>query len=240
VGASSGIGEALARRLARQGFRVAVVARRADRLQRLCADINAGTGPDRARAYPHDVRDYSEAPALLQKILAEFGRIDMMVYSSGVQAAVAPTEFNFHKDRAMVEVNLLGALAWLNPAAELFERLGQGCIVGISSVAGDRGRAGAPGYNTTKAALTTYLEALRNRLSRRGVHVLTVKPGFVATQMLESVPRVFWVISADEAAAHIWKAIQKRRQVVYTPWRWAVVMFVIRHVPSALFRRLWI
>jgi short-subunit dehydrogenase len=238
VGASSGIGEALARRLAREGHKVALLGRRADLLERVSAEINTHAGADRARGYPHDVKEYSAAPALLQRILADYGRLDIVVYSSGVQLPVEPSEFDFDKDRAMIEVNLLGALAWLNPAAQLFERLGQGCIVGISSVAGDRGRVGAPGYNTTKAGLTTFLEALRNRLARRGVHVLTVKPGFVATDMLRSAPRAFWVIPPDQAAADIWAAIRARRQVVYTPRRWRLVMLVIRHIPSVLFRRL--
>ena len=238
VGASSGIGEALARRLAREGYRVALLARRAVLLERVCAEINSQADPDRARGYPHDVKEYSTAPALLQRILADFGRVEIVVYSSGVQLPVEPREFDFDKDRMMAEVNLLGAMAWLNPAAQLFERLGHGCIVGISSVAGDRGRAGAPGYNTTKAGLTTFLEALRNRLARRGVHVLTVKPGFVATDMLRLAARVFWVIPPDQAAADIWAAIDGRRQVIYTPRRWWLVMLVIRHIPSVVFRRL--
>jgi short-subunit dehydrogenase len=238
VGASSGIGEALARRLAREGYRVVLVARRADALTRVCAAINAELGHDRAQALPHDVTRHAEAPALLQKVLVELGRVDLVAYSAGVQLAVGTSEFSVEKDRTMVEVNLLGALAWLNPAAEIFERLGQGSIVGISSVAGDRGRVGAPAYNASKAGLTTFLEALRNRLSRHGVHVLTVKPGFVATDMLRGAPRVFWVITPEQAAADIWGAIRARKQVLYTPARWRLVMFVIRNLPSFLFRRL--
>jgi short-subunit dehydrogenase len=238
IGASSGIGEALATRLAREGHAVALVARRATALARICAALNAELGGERARAYTHDVRHYAEAPALLQQILAELGRLDVIVYNAGVQLAVDPSEFDFEKDRAMVEVNLLGALAWLNPAAEILERLGHGSLVGISSVAGDRGRAGAPAYNASKAGLTTFLEALRNRLSRHGVTVLTVKPGFVATDMLRHAPRRFWVISAEQAAADIWAAIRSRKQVVYVPARWRLVMLVIRTIPSFLFRRI--
>jgi short-subunit dehydrogenase len=238
VGASSGIGAALARRLARGGYEVALLARRAELLNRLCADINVQAAATRARAYPHDVRNYAAAPVLLQRILADFGRVDLVVYSAGVQLPVGRLEFDFDKDRAMMDVNLLGALAWLDPVAQLFERLGRGCIVGVSSVAGDRGRAGAPAYNTSKAGLTTFLEALRNRLARHGVHVLTVKPGFVATDMLRSAPRTVWVIPAEQAAEDIWAAIHARRQVIYTPRRWQLVMLVIRHIPSVLFRRL--
>jgi len=139
----------------------------------------------------------------------------------------------------MVEVNLIGALAWLNPVAEMFQSAQAGQIVGIGSVAGDRGRVGNPGYNTSKAGLATYLEALRNRLTRRGVRVLTVKPGFVQTEMIKAAqgPTPF-MIAPEKAADDIWKAMQKRKQMIYTPsiWRW--IMLAIQHTPSFIFRRL--
>ncbi len=238
IGASSGIGEALARRLAQTGYRVALVARRLDRLEQLAAALNAEAGPDRARAYAHDVTHYAEAPGLFRKILAEMGRLDVVVYNAGVLVPVGPDEFDFEKDRQMLDVNVLGALAWLNPAAALFERQRSGHIVGVSSVAGDRGRVGAPAYNASKAALSTYLEALRNRLTRRGVHVLTVKPGFVKTDMLRASARTFWVITPEQAARDIVNALRARRQTIYTPARWGLLMFIIRHIPSFLFRRL--
>jgi short-subunit dehydrogenase len=238
IGASSGIGEALARKLAREGYKVALVARRAELLEKLSTEINAQSGGGQAFAYPHDVTRFAEAPALLQKILADLGRVDIVIYNSGLQAPVDLSEFDFEKDRQMLEVNLLGALAWLNPVAQMFEQMGGGHIVGVSSVAGDRGRVGAPGYNTSKAGLTTFLEALRNRLTRKGVHVLTVKPGMVATHMLRNAKKVLWVITPEQAADDIWKAIRARQQVVYTPARWGLMMLVIRHLPSFIFRRL--
>jgi short-subunit dehydrogenase len=238
VGASSGIGEALARRLARGGYRVALLARRADRLQAVAIAIEAEHGPGAACFYPHDVSDYDQAPALLQTILRDMGRVDVFVYNSGIMLPVGLEEFNFEKDRQMVDVNVLGALAWLNPVADVLGRLGSGHIVGISSVAGERGRVGSPGYNTSKAALSTFLESLRNRLTRKGVHVLTVKPGFVGTDMLKSAARTFWVISPDQAADDIFRAIHSKKQTLFTPARWRWVMLVIRNMPSFIFRRL--
>jgi len=96
----------------------------------------------------------------------------------------------------------------------------------------------SPTYNVSKAALTTYLEALRNRLTRKGVHVLTVKPGFVDTDMLKQVKRRMWVVSPDQAAADIGRAIKGRKQEIYTPARWRWVMLVVRNIPSIIFRRL--
>jgi len=161
VGASSGIGAALARRLAREGYTVALLARRAEALAAVCEQINAEPEGQRARAYPHDATDTGAAPELFQTILRDLGSIDLVVYCAGQQLPVALDEYDFAKDHAMLEANLLGAVAWLNQAAMLFERLGRGQIVGISSIAGERGRVGSPVYNTSKAALNTYLEALR-------------------------------------------------------------------------------
>jgi len=239
IGASSGIGAALARHLVAEGYRVALLARREDALRALAAELTSPSREDAARVYPHDVTDYDAVPDLFQRILAEMGRIDVVVYAAGVLYPVGLEEYDFAKDRPMLETNLLAAVAWLGQAAAYFQTQGEGHIVGISSVAGDRGRVKNPAYQASKAGLTNYLESLRNRLSRRGVHVLTVKPGFVDTPMLQAAGGgTFWVISPDKAAADIAKALRKRKQVIYTPGRWRWVMLVIQHIPSFLFRRL--
>ena len=120
----------------------------------------------------------------------------------------------------------------------MFQSLKTGQIVGISSVAGERGRVGNQSYNASKAALTCYLEALRNRLTRYGVHVLTVKPGFVQTDMVKGAKKLFWVVPPEQAAEDIWKGISKRKQDIYIPARWRLVMFIIRNIPSIIFRRM--
>ena len=240
VGASSGIGASLAHKLAREGYSVALLARREKQLKVLCEEINKASGETRARYYVHNVTDYETIPDLLQRILSDLGGLDLFIYNTGIQNFVRLNEFNFAADREMLEINTIGALAWLNPVADMFQSLKAGHIVGISSVAGDRGRVGAPAYNTSKAALTTYLEALRNRLTRSGVSVLTVKPGFVETELLKAAgaKRTFWVISPDQAAAGIWNAIKAHKQTVYVPGQWGLLMLVIRHIPSIIFRKL--
>lgn len=241
VGASSGIGAALVRKLAHEGYIVAAVARRQELLEKLCTEINAAQGLGRALPFVHDVTEYESVPALLQEIVQSLGGLDLFIFNTGLQAPVKLDEFDFAKDRAMLETNTLGALAWLNPVAAMFHHLGAGQIVGISSVAGDRGRVGAPAYNTSKAALTTYLEALRNRLARRGVTVTTIKPGFVETDLLRNVgagKKFFWLINPEQAAEGIWQAIKARKQMAYVPGQWGLLMLVIRHIPSVIFRRL--
>ncbi len=147
-------------------------------------------------------------------------------------------EYNFEKDREIIEVNVLGAFAWLNEAANRFERLKSGTIIGISSVAGERGRRGNPAYCTSKAALTTYLESLRNRLSQYGVRVVTIKPGMVDTAMTRGKPGQLWVISADEAAKRILAYAHIGKNTAYIPSRWRLLMFVLKCMPSFIFRRL--
>lgn len=238
VGASSGIGAALARCLAEQGYVLAVLARRQKRLNELCGEINAKCGETRALAYVHDVMELNAVPALFQRVLKDLGGIDVFIYCSGVTIQVQIDEFNLDKDRQMIKTNLLGAIAWLGRAAALFQSLGGGHLIGISSVAGDRGRVLNPAYNSSKAGLDTYLEALRNRLTRLGVHVLTVKPGFVDTDQLKGSPRTFGAIPPEKAAAGIWKAMRSRKQLVYVPWYWRWIMLVVRLMPSFIFRRL--
>lgn len=238
VGASSGIGAALARKLAREGYLVAAVARSEQALRGLSEEINAAAGETRALAFAHDVTDYAEAPGAFQTVVRELGGLDLIVYSAGVMPGVARDEFNFEKDRALIEVNLLGAIAWLDQAAVRFQRAGAGHIVGISSIAGERGRVGNPVYGASKAALNTYLEALRNRLTRHGVTVTTAKLGFVDTEMLKNAPRVVWVISPEKAAEGIYEAIRRRKQTVYLPSRFGLVGLVVRSIPSFIFRRM--
>jgi len=240
VGASDGIGAVLARRLAREGYTLALLARRADKLETLCNEINQTSKELRAQGHVHDVTDYEAVPGLLRKIVADLGGLDLVVFVAGVNYPPGGMDkYDFENDRKMIEVNLVGAMAWLNPVAEMFQSAKAGQIVGISSVAGDRGRVGNPGYNTSKAGLTTYLEALRNRLTRYGVNVLTVKPGFVQTEMLKAAqgPTPF-TISPEKAVEDIWAAMQKRKQVIYTPSLWRWIMLVIQHTPSFIFRRL--
>ena len=238
VGASSGIGAALARRLADEGYRLALLARRANLLAALCEEINTRAGETRAISYVHDVTDFDCVPGLLQEITAALGGLDLFIYNSGILFPSGLKHFEFEKDRRITEVNYLGALAWLNPVAAMFHRLKAGQIVGISSVAGERGRVGTPAYNASKAALTCYLEALRNRLTRRGVNVLTVKPGYVLTDMTAGRKNLYFAISADRAAANIYKAIRGHKQVIYTASIWWLVMLMVRNIPSIVFRRL--
>lgn len=226
VGASSGIGAELVKLMLVQGDIVAAVARRSDRLDAL-------TG---AKRYVHDVTAYDEVPALFQEICQDLGGLDMIIYAAGVMPTVGADEFDFEKDRAMIDVNVLGGIAWLNQAAIRFQNTGAGTIVGIGSVAGERGRQGQPVYNTSKAAFKAYLEALRNRLSRHGVKVVTIKPGPTATEMTAHMDQK-GMMGARQAAELILKKSERGGEHFLKPTH-AVIFGIIRNMPSVIFRRL--
>jgi NAD(P)-dependent dehydrogenase (short-subunit alcohol dehydrogenase family) len=240
VGASSGIGAALVKRLVGEGYRVAALARRADVLESLRTDCakSAKESGGELFVHAHDVHDLAAIPALFETIVRELGGLYLFVYAAGVMPEIGREEYDTEKDVEMIAVNLSGCVAWCNAAANYAHSQRDGTIVGVSSIAGDRGRKGNPVYCTTKAAMNTYLEALRNRLAEWGVHVCTIKPGFIDTAMTQGKPGLFWLISADDCARNILSAARGRANERYVPRRWWFVGTIIRSIPSFLFRHL--
>lgn len=252
VGASTGMGAALARVLSGRGYSVALVGRQAEKLGQIAQEINAkngGTGigsgaaPQAAQAYAVDVRDYAAAPELFARIAQDMAasgaELQLVVYAAGVMPQGHSGPWSFEDEQAMLETNTVGAMRWLGLAAESFRRKGRGTIVAISSVAGDRGRRGNSAYMASKAALSTYMESLRFRLRGTAVRVVTVKPGFVATPMTAGAkaPKAL-TISADAAAKRIAAACERGSGVVYVPGYWGAIMWVIRALPAAVLARL--
>lgn len=242
VGASSGIGEEVTYELARRGVSVALVGRRTGELERVANAAETGSRGSgfgsRCLIYTHDVTNYSEIPELFQRITKDLGGLDLIVYSSGVMPKVGADEYNFTKDRSMIEVNVLGGMAWLNEAAMRFQNVGGGSIVGISSIAGERGRRGIPAYYTSKAAFSTYLESLRNRLSQYGVKVTTIKPGVIDTPMTRGLNTAVAAYPVTDTAKQIVDAAAKGAIVKYVPGKFRIVSFILHLIPSFLFRRL--
>jgi len=235
VGASSGLGAEIVRELVRRGTRVAALARREEELEKLRAEA-----PERVLTRVHDVHRVAEAPALFEELVRALGGLDLLVYAAGVMPRLGPLEFDTEVDAETLAVNVLGAVAWCNPAAEHFQAKRSGAIVGLSSIAGDRGRKKNTVYGASKAALSHYLESLRNRLSDHGVRVCTIKPGPVATPMtagLTDLPGMIW---AQDATRIIVDYAQHGGGVRYVPLKWLGVSLVIRAIPSFVFRRLTI
>jgi short-subunit dehydrogenase len=238
IGASSGLGEAIARELAGSGATVALVARRADRLEAICDEINRGSGQELAMAFPADVRVADGAERLFNEISQTIGGFDLVVYVAGMMPPTNMSDVNTAADLDAIDTNFRGAVAWINAAVREFSAKGSGTIIGISSVAGDRGRRANPVYNASKAGLTTYLEGLRNRLASRGVRVVTVKPGYVQSAMIESRSVFPPAVSPTSAAKTLLQAAASGRRVVYVPWWWRLIVAGLKLVPSSVMERL--
>ncbi|MFT5050962.1 MAG: NAD(P)-dependent dehydrogenase (short-subunit alcohol dehydrogenase family) [Chlamydiales bacterium] len=240
IGASSGMGAALVRQLAAEGYRVAALARRGELLGELaeaCRPACEQSG-GAVSVYTHDVTDVASIPALFEQVVRDLGGLDLAIYAAGIMPTIKADEYDTEKDLAQVEVNLSGCIAWGNEIARLLRTQRSGTLVGISSIAGDRGRKGNPVYNTTKAAMNCYLEALRNRLSEVGVRVVTIKPGFVDTPMTEGLG-LRGAISADKAASQILGAARGSFwNTRYIPIKWLLVGTIIRLIPSFIFKKL--
>ena len=231
IGASSGIGEALVRLLGERGCKVAAVASGGDRLESMRAEL-----PEHVLAFKHDVKELDSIPGLFQEITGQLGGLDLIVYAAGVMPEVGAHEYDSVKDREIVEVNLLGCIAWMNQAAIRFEGTKRGTMVAIGSVAGDRGRCGQPVYNTSKAPIASYMDALRNRLAKQGITVVTVKPGPTATEMTVHLPQRN-LMPVRQAAELILKKSRRTGEHYLKFGHW-LVFAVIKRIPSPIFRRL--
>ena len=235
VGASSGMGAELVMLLAEQGWKVGALARREEQLNQLAAQCESAPGEVHVRA--HDVLDQQDVCGAFEELVTQLGGLDLLIYAAGIMPAVGRTEYDTQRDLQVMQVNFSGCVAWCNAAARLMGTQRSGTIGGISSIAGVRGRKGNPIYGTSKAAMDHYLEALRNRLSEVGVHVCTIKPGFVETPMTQGL-NLSGAIPAREAAQQILKAAKSKYSTRYVPLRWALVATLIRNIPSIIFKRM--
>ena len=230
IGASSGIGREIVRILASQGVTVAAVARRKPMLDQLVAEF-----PGKVVAFEHDVKNTDEIPGLFLEITKWLGGLDLFVYNSGVMPEVESGEYSFEKDMDMIDVNIIGAVAWLNQAAERFQNTKHGALVGIGSVAGDRGRMLQPVYNASKAFLHSYMESLRNRICRYGVVVSTIKPGPVDTDLAKHMKMK--KMSARHAAEICVSKFDKNGEH-YLAFFHRFAFYIIKRIPSPIFRKL--
>jgi decaprenylphospho-beta-D-erythro-pentofuranosid-2-ulose 2-reductase len=238
IGATSAIAEATARRFAARGDRLFLVGRDAARL-RMIADDLAVRGAMASATATLDVADFAAHGGVLDAAERELGAIDVVLVAHGTLSDQAECERSIEALRHEFDVNAVSTLALLTDLANRLERRGRGTLAVISSVAGDRGRQSNYVYGSAKAAVTTFLGGLRQRLAKAGVAVLTIKPGFVDTPMTAAIPNkgALWA-QPDRVAAAIVKAIDGGRNIVYVPWFWRWIMLVIRHIPEPLFKRM--
>ncbi len=238
LGATTGIGRAVARELARTRRSLVVAGRDLEELQTLAADLRVRHGVG-AVACRVDARAGEELGAFFRECVdAAGGRLEGVVLCFGYAGSQQRAESDWEEAVAIIETNYLSAVRLLNLAADHLKEAGAGFICGITSVAGDRGRQSNYIYGSAKAALGVYLQGLRDRLSGAGVTVTTIKPGFVDTPMTVGRPGLRGLASPQRVARVIRRAIERGRAVVYVPWLWRWIMLLLRLVPERIFRRL--
>jgi decaprenylphospho-beta-D-erythro-pentofuranosid-2-ulose 2-reductase len=237
LGATSGIAQACVRLYAARGASLYLVARNAQNLEAVARDA-ATRGAARSETEALDLDDFEAHGPLVARAEAALGGLDGVLLAHGVLGDQAAAERDFATTHAVLTTNLLGPISLLTHLANRFEAQKRGTLVVISSVAGDRGRQSNYVYGTSKGGLSVFLQGLRNRLSRSGVAVVTVKPGFVDTPMTAGVKKNALFATPEQVARGIVKAAERRRDVVYLPGFWRLIMFVIRCVPERVFKRL--
>lgn len=236
TGASSGIGWALAKALAAAGYQVGLVARRVDRLTALAEEIRQAGGM--AAVAVADVGSRDQVLAAMTSLRAALGPIDLLVANAGMGMPTRIEPVNATEIEAIFRVNVLGVVYALEAVLPEMLQRRQGHIAGISSMAAYKGFPGKSAYCASKAALNNYLEGLRVQLREQGVLVTTICPGFVATPMTEKNPFPMpWLLSPEEAARRIVRALRRKRKVYNFPWQMRVFMEVLRWAPDWVLAR---
>ena len=235
LGASSDIAKATARQYAREGCTILLAGRRAETLEAFSQDLTIRYKVV-ARYITFDAADPA-SHALFYHTLNPAP--DIVICAFGELGEQEQAEQDWASCNRIIQANYTGAVSILNIVANDMAARRSGTIVGISSVAGDRGRQSNYIYGSAKAGFTAYLSGLRNRLYRSGVHVVTVKPGFVNTKMTSGLklPGPLTAQPAQVAAA-IHKAVRKKSNVIYVLWMWRWIMLIIRSVPEGIFKKL--
>lgn len=238
LGANSGMAKALIRRLAGPDTRLILASRNLAELRRTAADAAVrGQGPQ-PLVIGFDALRLETHSRFVQDLMRRVRTLDEVYVFFGALHPQAEAQKDFQLAQEMLTANYVGAVSVLERLAPHLERRKQGLIVGVSSVAGDRGRQSNYFYGSAKAGFSTYLQGLRNRLAKSGVRVLTVKPGFVDTPMTRHLKKGLLFASPETIARGLIKAVRQKRNVVYLPGYWRWIMLVVRSVPEFIFKKM--
>jgi len=235
TGASSGIGQALARHYASQGYTLGLVARRGQRLTEFAQTLSCDV-----HTFVVDVRDRAQLHAAAEQFVNEVGQIDIVIANAGVSAGTlteCDEDFAVFKD--IFDINVLAMVATFEPFVPLMKKQGHGKLVGIASVAGVRGLPGAGAYSASKSAVATYCESLRLELKPKGIDVVTIAPGYVKSEMTAHNPYSMpFLLEGDVFAKRAAKAIEAKRRYAVIPWQMAIVARLMKVLPAWLYDRL--
>lgn len=236
LGATSAIARATAAAFAARGVALYLASRDAEELRRIAADIRLRYGVEVNHGlFDAEATDTHEE--FFNSVVAVLPDLSGVVLAFGYLGDQLAAR-DFKVAAKVIACNFTGAVSILSHCANYFETLQRGFIIGIASVAGDRGRQSNYVYGAAKGGLSLYLQGLRNRLYASGVRVITIKPGFVDTAMTYGLPGLFLVASPQNIGERIVRCLDKSSDVVYLPWFWRYIMLIIKHIPEAIFKRM--
>jgi len=231
TGATSGIGESLARQYANQGATLGLVGRRLALLHKIKSKIKTP-----CEIYGMDVTNQKDLEKAANHFIKKYGAPDIVIANAGVSTGtLAGEKEDLHTFKRVIEINLFGVIHTFLPFIEVFKKRKSGQLVGIASVAGIRGLPGSGAYSTSKAALINYLESLRIEMKPYDIHVTTIAPGYIHTPMTKhnryAMP---FILEVDVAVSRFIKAIQNKKGFVIIPWQMNIVGTIMKLLPSFL------
>lgn len=234
VGATSAMAEACARLWAQRGDQLYLAARNAKQLQSVVDDLKA-RGGQHVEGQVFDANQFDQHAALLANATRFMGGLDTVLIAHGTLSDQERAQADVAYALGEIATNGTSVVSIMTLAGEQLAQQGRGAIAVISSVAGDRGRQSNYVYGSAKALVSAFASGQRQRLSKRGVHVITIKPGFVDTPMTAHLKKGALWAKPDQVARDISQAIDKGRTIVYTPGFWRWIMLIIKHIPEAVF-----
>lgn len=235
LGAGSDMAVAIARKFAANNYAIQLAARRPELLHALEQDLRIRHNVT-VTSHGFDALDFESHVSFFQSLPV---KPDIVICVFGYLGDQEKGQNDWQEASRILHTNYTGAVSILNVVAEDLAARKAGTIIGISSVAGDRGRMSNYLYGSAKAGFTAYLSGLRNRLFHAGVHVMSVQPGFVNTRMTEglTLPPLL-TAQPEEVASDIFKAASKKKNVIYTKWFWRYIMLIIKSIPEFMFKKL--
>lgn len=236
LGATSAIAHATAVAFAARGDALYLASRDEEELRRIAADLRLRYGVEVHHGL-FDAEAMGVHEEFFKSVVATMPNLSGVVLAFGYLGdQIAARDFKVGEK--IITANFTGAASILSHCANYFELQKSGFIIGIASVAGDRGRQSNYVYGAAKGALGLYLQGLRNRLYASGVRVITIKPGFVDTAMTYGLPGLFLVASPQYLGERIVRSLGKSADVVYLPWFWRYIMLIIKSIPEPIFKRM--
>lgn len=237
IGATSAIAQETAKLFAAHGDRLILVARNEEKLRVIATDLSV-RGASKVEFFAVDLNNFDQHKTVVKRATELLGGLDTILIAHGTLGNQRACEQSFALAEQEFKTNFLSVVSLLTQIANQLEQQKHGCIVVISSVAGDRGRQSNYIYGTAKGAVNLFLQGLRNRLYKSGVSVITIKPGFVDTPMTAEIKKSSLFVSPNVIAKGIYKAIIKKNDVVYLPWFWWGFMMMIKLIPERIFKRM--